>query len=144
MLKNKIVHFPAIHFTPFGKSHSTFSNRQTTILYCKNEIVLLYNRSSSVTEEKSPLLCLSSLVLYKKQKLLGLPKVTFGLPNASISLYLLQNITLLQSLTILLTRRGPLGLPKISSMLLPPWRVLQTSGVLEIVYSTRTYLPGSE
>ena len=53
MLKNKIVHFPAIHGTPFGKFHSTFSNRKTTILYCKKEIVLLYNRSSSVTEEKA-------------------------------------------------------------------------------------------
>ena len=141
-LKNKVIHLSTVHGTTFGTLHGPFSNRQTKLFIAKWSSSS-YNKSSSLTGKK-PLLCLSSLVLYKKTKMLGFPKVTFGLPNVPISLYPLQNITFYKVWPVLLIWRGSLGLPKISSMLLPPWRVLQTIGVLGIVYSARTYLLASE
>ena len=57
-----------------------------------------YNKFSSLTGKKPFFLSIFPSFI-QKAKLVGLPKVTFGLPNASISYNLLQIIKLYKSLT---------------------------------------------
>ena len=80
MLKNKIVHFSCHPLHTIWKIPQHFLQQANYNLYCKKEIVLLYNRSSSVTG-KNPFSCLSSLVLYKIKKWLGCPKWPLGFPT---------------------------------------------------------------
>ena len=72
--------------------------------------------SSPVSLGKSPLFLLSLLHLYKKGQTVGLPKVTFGLPNLSspnvlLFLHVLQNSYKLQ-LWLILHEEGPAWLSR--------------------------------
>ena len=78
--ENEIVHIQHIHSTAFEIFHQAFSNRKVVILIAKGNSYS-YNIISQIYLGKSPHLHLTLLYLYKKAKLLGCPKETFGLPQ---------------------------------------------------------------
>ena len=81
-MKNKVVHLSAIHCITFG-NFTTLSPTGKLRSFIAKGSSSSYNMSSSLTGKKSLSSSLCFLFLYKKQKLVGLPKVTFGLPNVS-------------------------------------------------------------
>ena len=62
------------------KSHRSSFNRKTVTFIAKGSSSS-YNNFTVLLGKKAPFSSLRFLFLYKKQKLVGLPKVTFGIPN---------------------------------------------------------------
>ena len=80
MLKNKVVHLSIIHVNTFEIPPIFFPQANCNFILQKEVVLLTINFQSYW--EKSPLLLYVSHFLYKKKKnMVGLPKVTFGLPN---------------------------------------------------------------
>ena len=103
MLKNKVVHLSTIHGNTFEIPPIFFQQANCNILLQK-EVVLLTITFQSYWG-KNPLHASTLPTFIQKVKMVGLPKVTFGLPNLLLSqLFISQNfyknIKILQSLTI--------------------------------------------
>ena len=84
MLKNKIVHLPTIHGKAFEIPPIFFQQANCKFLLQK-EIVLLTIRHHQSYWGKNPPLLSTLPTFIQKGKMVGLPKVTFGLPNLLIS-----------------------------------------------------------
>ena len=83
MLKNKVVHLSTLHGKTFEIPPIFFQQENCNILLQKELVLLTITFQSSWG--KKPHLLLRFLLLYKKVKMVGLPKVTFGLPNLFLS-----------------------------------------------------------
>ena len=84
MLKNKVVYLSTIHGKTFEIPTDLLSTGKLQFLL-KNEVVLLTICHRQSYWGKKPLSLLRFLLLYKNVKMVGLPKVTFGLPNLFLS-----------------------------------------------------------
>ena len=129
MLKNKIVHLSTVHGNTFETPPIFFQQANCKSLLQK-EIVLLTIHHPVLLGKKA--LFFSTFPTFiQKVKMVGLPKVTFGLPNLLLSQRFIsqnfyKNITLIK-VDRSSMRRVPLGFLGIFSMLLPQQRDLQMS-----------------
>ena len=83
MLKNKVVHLSIIHVKTFEIPPIFFQQENCNILLQK-EVVLLTITFQSYWGKK-PLFASTLPTFIQKVKMVGLPKVTFGLPNLLLS-----------------------------------------------------------
>ena len=79
MLKNKVVHLSNIHGKTF-EIPPIFFQQANRNFYCKRKQFFL-QQPSSLTGEKSPSFASTLPTFIQKVKMVGLPKVTFGIPN---------------------------------------------------------------
>ena len=115
---------------------SIFFQQENCKFLLQKEIVLLTIRHHQSYWGKNPLFSLRFLLLYKKVKMVGLPKVTFGLPNLLLSQRFIsqnfyKNITLIK-VDRSSMRRILLGFQRIFSTLLLQQRGLQKRTALGI------------
>ena len=141
-LKNKVVHLSASHCITFG--NFTALSPIGKLKYLLQKEIVLLTIGPPVLLGKSPFLCPSFLVLYKKKNWLGCPKWPLGSPTFQFptTFYKILNYTKIWS--VLLMRRVPLGLPRTFSMLLLQQRDSQTSWVPGTECSARICQLGSE
>ena len=118
--KNKIVHLSAIHSITF-ESATNLSPTGKQCFFIAKRNSSSYNIVSMSNWEKAPFLPSKSITFIQKGEMVGLPKVTFGLPNSSFpNAWLFSNV-FYKMLHITksdqsFTRRVPLGHLEISSI----------------------------
>ena len=96
-LKNKVVHLSAIHCITFGNFTALSPTGKLKTLLQKEIVLFTIGPPVLLGKNPFPLSIFPSFI--QKTELVGLPKVTFGLPNVSIPYNLLQNIKLYKKLT---------------------------------------------
>ena len=127
MLENKVVHLSTIHGNTFEIPPIFFQQANCNILLQK-EVVLLTITFQSYWG-KNPFLLSTFPTFIQKVKMVGLPKVTFGLPNLLLSKCFIsqnfyKNITLIK-VDRSSMRRILLSFQRIFSMLLLQQRGIQ-------------------